>query len=50
MGTSIIYKKIREVIPPLNSDRVLYDDIKKILQVVKNDSILNAVEKKVKLT
>ncbi len=49
-GTSIIYKKIREVVPPLNADRVLYDDIKKVLHVVKNDSILNSVEKKVKLS
>ena len=49
VGTSITYNKIREIVPPLNSDRVLHGDIKKVLQLVRNDSILNAVEEKVKL-
>jgi histidine ammonia-lyase len=49
-GTNIVYKKIREVVPPLNSDRVLYDDIKKVLQLLKDDSLLNTVEKKVKMS
>ena len=48
-GTNIIYKKIREVVPPLTDDRVLYNDVKKVLRLVKDDSLLNAVEKKIKL-
>ena len=49
-GTEIIYKKIREVVSPLKDDRVLYDDIKKVLQLVKDNSLLNFVEKKIKLS
>jgi histidine ammonia-lyase len=48
-GTSVIYKKIREVVAPLRNDRVLYEDIKKVLQLIKDNSLLNFVEKKVKL-
>ncbi len=40
-GTSIVYKEIRKVVKPLVKDRVLYDDIKKVLGIVKNDSLLN---------
>jgi histidine ammonia-lyase len=48
-GTSVIYKKIREAVPPLTKDRVLYGDIKKILQLIKDDTILNSIEKKIQL-
>jgi len=48
-GTSIVYKRIREVVPPLEKDRIIYDDIKKVLNIVKDDSLLNSVEKKIKL-
>jgi histidine ammonia-lyase len=48
-GTSIAYKEIRKVVKPLTKDRVLYDDIKKVLSIVKDDSLLRAVESKIKL-
>ena len=48
-GTSIAYKEIRKVVKPLVNDRVLYDDIKKVLEIVKDNSLLNAVESEVKL-
>ena len=48
-GTGIIYKKIREVVSPLKDDRILYDDITKVVHLVKSDSLLNSVEKRVKL-
>jgi histidine ammonia-lyase len=48
-GTGMIYKKIREVVAPLRNDRVLYEDIKKVLQLIKDNSLLNSVEKKGKL-
>jgi histidine ammonia-lyase len=49
VGTSIAYKKVREIVPPLENDRVLHEDIKKVLSLIKDDIILNAVEAKVKL-
>ena len=48
-GTSIVYKEIRKVVKPLVKDRILYGDIKKVLGIVKNDSLLNEVGKKIKL-
>ncbi len=48
-GTKIAYKKIREKVSALKNDRILYNDIVKILHLVKDDSLLNSVEKKVKL-
>ena len=48
-GTSVAYEEIRKVIKPLVKDRILYDDIKKVLGIVKDDSLVNSVEKKVKL-
>ncbi len=48
-GTSIAYEEIRKVIKPLLKDRILYDDIKKVLGIVKDNSLLNSIEKKVKL-
>jgi len=48
-GTSIVYKRIREVVPPLEKDRIIYDDVKKVLSIVKDDSLLNSIEKKIKL-
>ena len=49
VGTSIVYDEVRKVVTPLVKDRVLYDDIKKVLRIVKDDSLLNSVEKKIKL-
>lgn len=48
-GTKIAYSKIREVVPPLERDRVIYDDVQKVLCLVKNETLLNAVEETVKL-
>jgi histidine ammonia-lyase len=48
-GTSIVYNEIRKEVKPLVRDRIIYDDIKKILRLIKNDSILNSVEKGIKL-
>jgi histidine ammonia-lyase len=49
LGTTIVYNEVRKVVEPLFRDRVLYDDIKKVLSIVKNNSLLNSVEKKIKL-
>jgi histidine ammonia-lyase len=48
-GTSIIYNIIREVVPPLNRDRVIYNDIKNVLKLIKNDYLLNTVESRIPL-
>lgn len=48
-GTSTVYREIRKAIKPLDSDRLLFNDVKKVADLVKNDTILNAVEKTVKL-
>lgn len=48
-GTDVIYSKIREVVSPLKKDRVIYDDIVRVLQIIKNDTLLNSIEKIVKL-
>jgi len=49
VGTETAYREIRKVIPPLEKDRLLYDDIKKVISLVRNNVILDAVKKKVKL-
>lgn len=48
-GTQIAYDLIREVVPPLENDRIIYDDVQKVLCLVKDDSFLKAIEKTVKL-
>ncbi len=49
IGTTAAYNEIRKVIKPLNGDRLLHSDIKKIAELVKQDIILNQVEKRTKL-
>ena len=49
VGTSAAYKQIRKVVPPLEEDRELHSDIQKVLGIVKDGSLLNSVEKKVKM-
>jgi len=50
-GTQEAYKTIREHINHLDKDRYMADDIEKMRTLMKNDGIINAVEKKVgKLT
>lgn len=46
-GTRIAYKKIRELVPFLQDDRVLYPDIEKITGIVRDGSIVEAVEAEV---
>jgi len=46
-GTAVAYDLIREKVPPLKNDRVLYPDIEAIRQMVEDCSILEAVEAEV---
>lgn len=48
-GTSIAYDTIRKTVDSMDEDRILYNDVQKILQLVKDDSILKAVEQKISL-
>jgi histidine ammonia-lyase len=43
-GTKEAYRLIRAQIPRLREDRIMYPDIEKSIQMVKDCSILNAVE------
>lgn len=45
-GTQVAYKVIRQHIPHLENDRVLYPDINKIAELVRNGTVLDAVEAK----
>jgi len=49
IGTSAAYSAIRQVVKPLDGDRLLYDEVKKVAELIKNDTLLTAVEKVVKL-
>ncbi|MCF8242975.1 MAG: histidine ammonia-lyase [Melioribacteraceae bacterium] len=48
-GTRQAYVEIRKQVKPLWKDRVIHDDLQKVLCMVVDGSILNAVEKSVKL-
>ncbi len=48
-GTSIVYEEIRKVVKQMGKDRILSDDLNKILQLLQSDKILTAVETKIKL-
>jgi histidine ammonia-lyase len=48
-GTSIIYNVIREAVPPLTHDRVIYNDIKNVLKLIKNDYLIDSVESRIPL-
>ena len=39
IGTSIAFNEIRKIIKPLNNDRLLYTDLKKLLELIKNYSL-----------
>ncbi len=43
-GTGIAYRIIREVVPKLEDDRVMYKDIEAICKLVEDNTILDAVE------
>jgi histidine ammonia-lyase len=44
-GTLALYKKIRSKVKPLKKDRVLYDDLQKIIKLIRNSELLKSVEK-----
>lgn len=48
-GTEVAFKEIRKVVAPMEEDRILYDDVQKVLGLVKNSVLLNSVERKIKL-
>ena len=48
-GTAVAYDKIRGAIPSADEDRFLYPDLQKVISLIKDCSLLEAVEKKVKL-
>lgn len=48
-GTTAAYNVIRKHVKALKEDRIIYTDIEKIVELIKNDSIIEAVEKVVKL-
>ncbi len=48
-GTQLAYKTIRKFISPLKNDRLIKNDIDKIIKLVKKGLILNEVEKHIKL-
>lgn len=48
-GTTLAYNKIREYVKPLDHDRELHLDIQKVLSIVKDNSLLNFVERRLKL-
>ena len=43
-GTGVAYRVIREKVPPLVDDRVMYPDIEAIRLMIEDNSILEAVE------
>lgn len=49
IGTELAYKKIREYIKPLDSDRTLYLDIEKSIKLVEDNILLPEIESKIKL-
>ncbi len=48
-GTGKAYQIIRKYVKPLNKDREIHKDIQNILTLIKNGSLLNTVEKYIKL-
>lgn len=46
-GTSIAYNFVRNFVKPLNQDRVLYDYILKIKQLIDDNSLLREIEDKI---
>lgn len=46
-GTRIAYELIREKVPPLKNDRVLYPDIEAVRELIESNTILDAVETEV---
>lgn len=47
IGTDAAYRYIRKNIPHLDQDRILYNDIQKVIGLVEDESILEAVEQRI---
>jgi histidine ammonia-lyase len=45
VGTLVAYRAIRQVLPHLEADRILADDVKTVLRLMRGGEILDAVEK-----
>jgi histidine ammonia-lyase len=43
-GTHAAYGVIRKIVPHLEKDRVLSEDVKRIVQLIRSGEILDAVE------
>jgi len=48
-GTNTLYKKIRTKVKPLKQDRLLHDDIQKVIALVQSGELLQSIEKIVKI-
>jgi len=48
-GTSVAYKTIREVVDFVEEDRIMYDDLEKITELITSSKLVSNVEKEVKL-
>jgi len=48
-GTSAAYKTIREVVDFVEEDRIMYDDLEKITELITSSKLVRNVEKEVKL-
>ncbi|GBD89674.1 histidine ammonia-lyase [bacterium BMS3Abin04] len=48
-GTSEAYKTIRKYVKPLEHDRILYEDLEKLISIITNGELLSNVEKVVHL-
>lgn len=48
-GTTAAYKVVRKSVPPLKDDREMHIDIEKVLQMIKDDSLLHSVVKTVQI-
>jgi len=48
-GTKAAYETIRKIVPPMETDRVVYDDVQMVLSLIKDGTLLKAVEDEVKL-
>jgi histidine ammonia-lyase len=46
-GTKIAYDLIREKVPFMKDDRVLYPDIEEVRKLIESNTILEAVEKEI---
>lgn len=44
-GTKTVYSIIRKIVPMLNEDRVLSEDIERVRQAIRNGSVLAGFEK-----